>query len=424
MRTFIKNIQISLSTRTISICILSLAVVGLIPAAVMAWGPSRPTFTMQTAATYVTFNSITDNPTHGDERNFMRAKESTANDGSYKDDVALSAGKKYTVLIFYHNNAKSSLNAGGTGIAHGAYARAEVPAIVKNGVPTEMEGFVGATNANPTSVYDEVKFSNTTGSDIALHYVPGSTVIHSFGSVNNKVMGDTILTSTGVPLGFNALDGNLPGCNEFSGYITFNVQADQPNFTFKKDVRVAGTKEWKDTVTAAPGTKLEYLLSYKNTSTSVVQKNVTLKDELPQGITYVPGSSRLTAGTTTTNKVVNDGISTTGLNIGDYNPGAAAYLTFSATANGTPCTIMTNTAAVETTSGFLKDTAGVTLTGQCTLPTTGPVEVISGLVGIAAITVGIVYFFKSRRELEDTLMHAQTHPTTGKTDKPDETIEK
>ncbi len=408
MRTFISNLTTSFRIRTLSVCILSIALVGLIPAAVMAWGPSRTTFTMQNPASYVTFNSITDNPTHGDERNFMRAKEKTANDGSYSDNVALTPGKKYTVMIFYHNNAKESLNANGTGIAKNAYARAEVPAIVKNGVPTEMAGYVGASNATPKSVYDEVKFTNSSGKDIALHYVPGSTVIHSFGAVNKKVMPDTILSANGVPLGYDSLNGNLPGCNEYSGYITFDVQADQPNFTFKKEVRKSGTKEWKDAIKVAPGTEVEYLLSYKNTSDTVTQKDVTFKDELPKGLDYIKGSSRLTAGSTITDKAVGDGISTSGLNVGDYNPGAAGYLVFRAKANGVPCTTLQNTAAVETKSGFLKDAASVTITGECELPTTGPVEVIAGMVGIGAITFGIVYYLKSRRELEDTLLHAQT----------------
>ena len=35
-------------------------------AAVLAWGPSRRTFTMEHPAPYVTFNSITNNPNEGD----------------------------------------------------------------------------------------------------------------------------------------------------------------------------------------------------------------------------------------------------------------------------------------------------------------------------------------------------------------------
>jgi hypothetical protein len=36
--------------------------------------------------------------------------------------------------------------------------------------------------------------------------------------------------------------------------------------------------------------------------------------------------------------------------------------------------------------------------------------VIAGLLGIGAITFGIVYYLKSRRELEGALLHTQAHP--------------
>ena len=42
---------------------------------VSAWGPERATFTMENPATYPTFNSITNNPTIGDERDFVRVGE-------------------------------------------------------------------------------------------------------------------------------------------------------------------------------------------------------------------------------------------------------------------------------------------------------------------------------------------------------------
>jgi hypothetical protein len=97
-------------------------------------------------ATYVTFNSITNNPAHGDERNFMQVRESTASNETYADSIALNPGKEYVVYMYYHNNAAANYNASGVGIAHGAFARAEVPAVVKNGsTGTKAVGYVGAT---------------------------------------------------------------------------------------------------------------------------------------------------------------------------------------------------------------------------------------------------------------------------------------
>lgn len=417
MRTFINKITKKLSTRSISAGILSLFAAVLIPVIALAWGPNRATFTIESPATYITFNSITNNPSHGDERNFMQVREESASNESYADNISLTAGKQYVIYVYYHNNAASNFNL----VAKDTYARAEVPAIIGGGETKQAAAYVGASNANPTSVYDDIQFKNPTNGDIALRYVPGSTTIHNFGPTNGATMPDTILGNGGVKLGYNALDGNLPGCNQYAGYVTFRVQADQANFTFKKDVRVSGTKEWKDSVSAAPGTKVDYLLTYKNTGTTQ-QNNVVLKDELPDGVTYVPGSSNLTNGSNPKGSTVGDGISGTGLDIGNYTAGAAAYLVFSATVNGAPCTVLTNTAAVETNNGSEKDTASVQLAGNCApataLPTTGPVEVIAGLVGIAAITVGIVYYFKSRRDLEQALHNAQTHPTMTKVNGP------
>lgn len=423
MRTFVNKITNKISPRSITVSIVSLLAVVLVPVAALAWGPSRATFTIESPASYITFNSITNNPSHGDERNFMQVREESAGNESYADNISLTAGKQYVIYVYYHNNAASNLNL----VAKNTYARAEVPAVVGGGETKQAAAYVGASNANPTSVYDDIQFKNPTDGDIALRYVPGSTTIHNFGSTNGATMPDTILGSGGVKLGYNSLDGNLPGCNQYAGYVTFRVQADQANFTFKKDVRVSGTKEWKDSVAAAPGTKVDYLLTYKNTGTTQ-QNNVVLKDELPDGVTYIPGSSNLTNGSNPKGSTVGDGISATGLDIGNYTAGSAAYLVFSATVNGAPCTVLTNTAAVETNNGSEKDTATVQLTGNCTpataLPTTGPVEVIAGLVGIAAITVGVVYYFKSRRDLEQALHNAQTHPTLTKVGGPEPTENK
>ena len=55
-----------------------LALIGV--SAANAWGPERTTFTMDKPASYVTFDSITDNQSSesvgiGDERNFVRVRK-------------------------------------------------------------------------------------------------------------------------------------------------------------------------------------------------------------------------------------------------------------------------------------------------------------------------------------------------------------
>jgi len=411
MRQFIKNIITSIHIRTISVCLFSVAVVGLLPAAVMAWGPARATFTMQNPATYVTFNSITNNQNFGDERNFYRIRDVASSAAmDFGDSVNLTAGKEYEAVVFFHNNANASLNANGTGIAQGAYARVELPAIVPAGASNaNSEAFVGASNANPQRVYDYISFNNTSSTDMALRLVAGSVKYQSYGPHDGKTLADAnLFGTTGQPLGYDTLNGVLPGCDRYSGYITYRFKAMQPSFTFAKDVRLSGTKAWQDKLSAIPGSTVEYRLTYKNTG-DTVQNNVILKDVLPKGLTYIAGSTKLYTTVTPSGKTLTDEISQGGMNIGSYNPGGGAFLTFAAKVDGASCTTLVNNGYAVTNNGDLGDNSTVTVGGECTLPTTGPVEIVTGFVGIAAITIGVVYYFKSRRELEDTLMNVQAH---------------
>lgn len=414
MRQFIKKITTSIHIRTISVCLFSVAVVGLIPAAVMAWGPARATFTMQNPATYVTFNSITNNQNFGDERNFYRIRDVASSAAmDFGDSVTLTAGREYEAVVFFHNNASASLNANGTGIAQGAYARVELPAIVPAGATNaNSEAFVGASNANPKQVYDYISFNNPSNTDMAIRLVAGSVKYDSYGPHDGETLSDAnLFGSSGQSLGYDTLNGVLPGCDRYSGYITYRFKAMQPNFTFAKDVRLAGTKTWQDKLSSTPGATVEYRLTYKNTG-DTVQNNVILKDILPSGLTYVPGSTKLYTTATPSGKVLTDEISQGGMNIGAYNPGGGAFLTFSAKVDGAPCTTLVNNAYAVTNNGDLGDNSSVVVGGECTLPTTGPVEIITGFVGVAAITIGVVYYFKSRKELEDTLMNVQSHPSS------------
>ena len=68
--------------------VVALGVVVLATSAgALAWGPERPTYTIEKPADHVTFNSITNNPAYGDERNFVRIKEAGAPASAYSDDT-------------------------------------------------------------------------------------------------------------------------------------------------------------------------------------------------------------------------------------------------------------------------------------------------------------------------------------------------
>lgn len=348
---------------------LMMLVAVLVPAALLAWGPDRPTFTYESPAPYVTFNSITNNPKVGDERNFVRVREAVSG-ATFGDDINLTAGKTYEVMVFYHNNAASNLNASGKGIAKDVMARVQMPGRLDAGATATITGFVSSSNANPGTVWDNARAKTTDA--VALRYVPNSAKIASSnGAVNGAALSSDLLT-TGVKLGYDALDGKLPGCNQYSGYVTFKFVVDQPNFTVDKQVSVDGGKTWAESAKTTPGATVQYKLTYKNTGT-VQQDNVILKDTLPAGVSYVPGSSQIANSKTGgVYKSTVDGITSAGgYKIGSYAPKGNAYFKFSAkVADEKDLAVcgdnkLTNKVVTYTENGSKSDTADVTVKKDC-----------------------------------------------------------
>ena len=183
-----------------------------------SWGPDRAIFTWAEPADYVTFNSITDNPDMGDERNFVRIKKANTED-ALGDDVNLEVGQEYEVWVWFHNNAKAKLNGAEynySGMAQDAYMRMEQPELVNANTAAVIKGIIGAKNANPTEVWDEA-FAHT-DTTVLLRVVPNSAIIHSFGTINGQIISDDDLFSeNGAWIGYsNNYWGTLPGCNEYS----------------------------------------------------------------------------------------------------------------------------------------------------------------------------------------------------------------
>lgn len=346
----------------------------VIPASLLAWGPSRTTYTMAQPADKVTFNAITDNPIQGDERNFVQVRNVTTN-SKFTETVNLVPGNTYEVYVFYHNDAASNLNDAAhnyKGIANGAYMKTDLPASVNAGATGRINGFVGASNATPGEVWDEAYIKNTTAGAMDINIVSGSAKITNNGKTNGKTLSDNIFTK-GTAIGYDALDGKLPGCTQYSGYVTYKFTADQPNFTVAKTVSEHGKSTYAENVNAKVGDLVDFKIQYKNTG-STQQDNVTLRDVLPKNMTYVTGSSYV-SNSTTGNKWVStaaDTITKGGVNIKSYAPGAGGFIKFTAkvTDSSLACGTnkLVNTAHADTPNGSKSDTASVTVNKTCTKP--------------------------------------------------------
>ena len=350
----------------------SVLVAAVAPALVWAWGPARPSFTIEKPADYITFNSITNNPViGGDEKDFVGIREVGSN-AKWTNNMKVQNGKEYYVRMYVHNNAASNLNL----VAENVVAKLNVPTTTAKNVT--VQGQISASNAKPNTVWDEATFSSD--NDFNLAYVDGSALFENNGMGTTKLP-DSIVNNTGAKLGYDKLDGKIPGCFQYAGYVTVKVKAQvsQPqekNIDLAKTVRnkTNGEKSWVETANAKSGDTVQFQIHAKNTGSAGIQ-NLVIRDILPKGLNYVAGSTKLYNTSNPKGLKVSDNvIQNSGINIGSYQPNGDAYVRFDATVsaeNSLPVcgdNTLTNIAQASDQKIVKNDTASVKVTKKCETP--------------------------------------------------------
>lgn len=351
----------------------SVLVAAIAPALVWAWGPSRPSFTIEKPADYITFNSITNNPViGGDEKDFVGIREVGSN-AKWTNNMKVQNGKEYYVRMYVHNNAASNLNL----VAENVVAKLNVPTTTAKNVT--VQGQISASNAKPNTVWDEATFSSD--NDFNLAYVAGSALFENNGMGTTKLP-DSIVNNTGAKLGYDKLDGKIPGCFQYAGYVTVKVKAQvsQPqeknNIDLAKTVRnkTNGEKSWVETANAKSGDTVQFQIHAKNTGSAGIQ-NLVVRDILPKGLNYVAGSTKLYNTSNPKGLKVSDNvIQNSGINIGSYQPNGDSYVRFDATVsaeNSLPVcgdNTLTNIAQASDQKIVKNDTASVKVTKKCETP--------------------------------------------------------
>jgi uncharacterized repeat protein (TIGR01451 family)/LPXTG-motif cell wall-anchored protein len=388
---------------------LMVAAAIIIPTVTLAWGPDRPTFTVANPADHVTFDSITDNPNYGDERNFVTIKDNTnTGAGNWKDEISVANNGEYTVRMYVHNNANANLNL----VAQNVTANFNLPTYSAKRI--QIDGYLNSTNASPTQIYDQAVFSSA--SNFSLKYITGSAVYTNNVFTSGTALPDSVISS-GAKLGYDKLDGNIPGCFQYTGYVTFKVKAVTDSFSVQKTVRVNGAtdKTFKETVAVKAGDKVDYQIYFKNNGGTQLQ-NVVIKDTLPKGVTYVAGSTY--TNTSEGVKLAADGVTAGGLNIGVFAPGGDAYIKFTATVNPADTDLvcggntLRNVAKATTSVGSQEDTADVTIDKTC-VPVPGKITVCElSTKKIVTIKESDFNTSKYSKNLDDCKSTPVTPPTT------------
>ncbi|MBR2994515.1 DUF11 domain-containing protein [Candidatus Saccharibacteria bacterium] len=422
-----------------------LSCVGIMSASsAMAWGPERATFTMDNPATYPTFNSITDNPTIGDERDFVRVGEINADVTNLKNEIEVVPGRQYLVYIYFHNNASSTYNDAAhnnSGVAFQTRMSTSFSTVLTPSERGVITGTISAENSNPTAVWDEA-YMTTQTDKVLLHYVAGSAKIYNDFKANGSVMPSSLFSEQGTYLGLNSLNGIILGCEEYHGAVSYVLQAEELGGSIDKTVSKDG-ETYRESTNLQPSEEAYFQLAIQNTG-DVALTNAVIKDVLPEGLSLVPGTVQLRANESTTWDQLTDDILGNGLNLGTIGTGNVVYVRYKVKAGEDfDCTgkELTNHATLtydsEVATGDTKEDK-ITVTvkkedgceetnppldncetnpslpgcqekncktnpemeGCQELPNTGPVEIIMAIVIVLGIGAAGYYLYRTRRTLK------------------------
>lgn len=349
------------------VAVIAAAIV--IPASLYALSPDRAENSKTNPIDHIDFNTYKDGAI-GHEHNFVGIREATA-PNVWDDEVKVERGKEYVVRMYVHNNAASSLGL----VANDVTGRITLP--TTTGRSVQIDGSISASNfgankkgnaGQPGMVYDQAKFVGDEDFNVA--YIPGTLKYET--NKMNTALPESIFTSAGALLGYDKLDGKIPGCFEYAGYVSFKVKpqfAEKVDFNVEKSVSKHGENKWVNDYKAQPGETVDYLIEYKNTGTTQ-QDNVVVKDKLPAGMEYINGSTKFGTKEKPEGQQASDNITKDGINIGSYAPGASTWVMFSAKApakDKLECGTNTlkNVARVEIDEGYQEDDANVTVDKEC-----------------------------------------------------------
>lgn len=196
-----------------AVLVVSLAVAT--PSRAYAWGPEdRETFTMEVPATYNTFDSITNNPDLGDERNFVRV--ATVGEKGWSDVATMEPGHTYFARMYVNNDAADNLGLTATNV------RAAINLPTKDdtwGTSFEVNGFLSSDNSTPNEIWDNIVLKSDSPFHVrvlsAKYYNNISTEADEGFDLGTELYND----EEGALLGYEQMDGNVPGQMAASGYV-------------------------------------------------------------------------------------------------------------------------------------------------------------------------------------------------------------
>jgi uncharacterized repeat protein (TIGR01451 family) len=232
----------------------------------------------------------------------------------YQESTNASYDQTVEFRVFYHNLEQPDSGK----IADDLKVKIDMPTS-----PNQTQVVKTTISGTNTNTIVDTATVNVGRADAMLEYIPGSAKWqHNPGTRTDSAITETIADN--ILLEGRVLEDAKP-CYEYQAYLYFRAKVSVPGIKVDKFVRVKGETQWSTSNTAKPGDTLQYQIAYKNAGNTVHNK-VLIRDNLPPKMQYVAGTTQLKNDGGLRN--VADGVTTTGIYVGNYNPGAAAYVLF------------------------------------------------------------------------------------------------
>ena len=268
-----------------------------------------------------------------EEVNFVGARMVGENQGAQNvwngNEIKAVDGEFYYIRLYAHNNNPGEYDA----VAEDTKVSFNIPQESADNI--RVNGYLTSSNAYPSEYVDYVDF--VAEQPFHLEYVYGSALLENngIGADGGIQLSDDIAApeSGGVLIGYDELDGRVPGCYQYANYITIMVKVVYDySFALDTQVRLAGSADesWQKEGAAEIGDTVEFQLTYENTD-GFTQEDVVIRSVLPDNLEYVAGSTVL-YNVNYPNGLVSDTdtVVDNGINIGAYTAGSNAYIRFTA----------------------------------------------------------------------------------------------
>lgn len=170
----------------------------------------------------ITFNRISDGKI-GHEFNFVAAREyNEINEGMFHtwhaNEIFVKDGKTYTIRMYIHNLCCLEDN----NTAKDVRAWFSLP--IDTGTQLLVNGIFQSSNATPSKYWDSVVF--IADNDFYLEYVEDSALLTNtgIGADDGYPLPNEIIVREGALIGYEKLDGNIPGGYPYDCVVTIQVK--------------------------------------------------------------------------------------------------------------------------------------------------------------------------------------------------------